>query len=176
MFKIQAVIAWCLRFVNNCQKRNKKGILTSQEIKESTKIIIRNIQGESFAEEIIMLKKGITIPKHSKIIQLNPWIDEDNVLRVGGRLHNANIPYNKKIPVILPQDNHITKLIINLAHQTTLHGGSHHTLAQTRNNYWIINGYRTVKTYIHACVRCARINARLSSQLMGDLPKPRINI
>lgn len=67
------------------------------------------------------------------------------MIRVGGRLQNANIKYNIKHPIILLRKGHFTWLLIQQSHHKSLHGGCQVTLQPIRNKYWIIHGKIAVK-------------------------------
>ena len=56
------------------------GDITADEYPESEKEIIVKAQQERFKEEFINIKKGKTVSISSKIISLNPQIDEDGLL------------------------------------------------------------------------------------------------
>jgi hypothetical protein len=43
--------------------------------------------------------------------ELDPFIGKDNLLRIKGRLQQANLSYGEKHPVILPK-GHLAKLLI----------------------------------------------------------------
>ena len=45
------------------------------------------------------------------------FVDEAGVLRCGGRLNNANIPFQTKHPILLNSKHHITTLIIKDCHE-----------------------------------------------------------
>ena len=57
------------------------------------------------------------IPKHHVLSKLNPFIDENGLMRVGGRIKNFNVPFSVKYPIILPNRNHITDQIIMNQHK-----------------------------------------------------------
>ncbi|XP_072380528.1 uncharacterized protein [Diabrotica undecimpunctata] len=59
----------------------------------------------------------------SPLSTLSPFVDGDGLLRVGGRLHNSNILYTQKYPIILPKASHVTDLIIRHEHLKLLHAG-----------------------------------------------------
>ncbi|XP_072403059.1 uncharacterized protein [Diabrotica undecimpunctata] len=59
----------------------------------------------------------------SPLSTLSPFVDGDGLLRVGGRLHNSNILYTQKHPIILPKASHVTDLIIRHEHLKLLHAG-----------------------------------------------------
>jgi hypothetical protein len=60
-----------------------------------------------------MLKKHGGLPKGSKLIKLNSYLDQDGLLRVGGRLKFAKINEDQKHQLILPKSHHITRSIIH---------------------------------------------------------------
>jgi len=48
----------------------------------------------------------------SSLYRLDPFLDSNGVMRVGGRIRRANIPESLSHPVILPQRSHVTELVI----------------------------------------------------------------
>ncbi|GFS69858.1 uncharacterized protein TNCV_3101641 [Trichonephila clavipes] len=112
--KLQRVIAWCKRFIENARHPmcRTMGPLKSKELSESLKCIIKNIQRTSFYNEIQYLEKGIHLPNSCKLLNLNPFLDDSGLLRVGGRLRNSPIPRNKKHPMIIPTNHNFTYIII----------------------------------------------------------------
>ncbi|KAJ8979781.1 hypothetical protein NQ317_007689 [Molorchus minor] len=100
--KLERIIAYCMRFKVNClikdKGRRKSGPLTSREIDEASFKLAEISQRESFGSEIVSLGKDKTVGSKSKLIRLNPFLDKNNMLRVGGRLSNSNFDFNKKTP------------------------------------------------------------------------------
>lgn len=177
-YKLQRIIAHCVRFIYNCKNSStkEKGPLTVGQLKKASIFIIKIVQEECFKIEIESLKKQQKLIKTSKIKKLNPFLDVNGILRVGGRLQNANISYDAKHQILLPQKHIVTEHIINMVHNKTIHGGPKLTEAVLRQTYWIINGYHTIKNVIHKCVICHRYNGKIMTQFMGILPTPRVNI
>lgn len=58
-------------------------------------------QQESFNSEIETLRKNKQLSKGYKILNLNPFLDSQGILRVGGRIANANISEEQKHPAII---------------------------------------------------------------------------
>jgi hypothetical protein len=143
--KLQRVTAWTLRFINNCrsQDKNLKPNLSTTELKTSTMTIVRLLQESEFQNEIVSLKNGKPLSNNSKLLPLNPFLDNFNIIRVGGRLKNANINTDIKYPILLPKNNFVTKLIIKHTHEQQLHAGPQGTLAALRQKYWIITQCHT---------------------------------
>ena len=122
--RLTRVIAWCSRFVENCRakikKENRKSSeLSSKEINNALKMCIRQAQDIEFAEEKRNLQKKMTVFEQSKIKSLHPMLDEDGVLKVGGRITQSTLDYEEMHPTILPANHRITSLIIWHAHATT---------------------------------------------------------
>lgn len=173
--KLKKVTALCIRFINNCRKHNKQGPITVDELENATTILIRMAQMHAFPNEITQLSASKHISTKSKLLSLNPFIDKDGLLRVGGRIRNANISFNQKHPIILPKGHPLTNLIINHEHLLHLHGGAQSVLAAIRLKYWPIDGKNTVKKILRNCIRCCRSNPVMLNNIMGDLPVNRIN-
>lgn len=74
----------------------------------------------------------------AKLRWMNPFLDENDLLRVGGRLSFSEISYDEKHPFILHKESHLSELIIKYHHECVLHAGAQLTLAEIRRKYWII--------------------------------------
>ena len=149
--------------------------LTLAELQNAESIIIRTAQAAAFPDEIKLLKQQKTLPSHSKLLSLDPFFDSQQILRVGGRISKAMIPFASKHPIILPRNNVVTNLIINQCHIENLHIGKQTTLNLLRQKYWPINGKEQVHHLLKQCITCFKANPPKSSYKMGDLPKVRIS-
>ena len=79
------------------------------------------------------------------------------VVECGGRLENADLPYDAKHPILLPKDHPFTTLIIKWAHNRVLHNSTRETLTEVRSRFWIVRGRALVKWIIHCCVLCRKL-------------------
>ncbi|XP_033214076.1 uncharacterized protein LOC117171133 [Belonocnema kinseyi] len=102
---LKRVIAYCMRF--KFQKRHQ-GPLTVKELENAEKTIIKLIQYIEFTAEISNLKKGKEIHPESKLLSLTPFLDNDDILRVGGRLEKSDLAYSQKHPILLPRSQYVT--------------------------------------------------------------------
>lgn len=116
------VVAYCLRF----KYRQDNEPLSVDELDRAERRIIKIVQAFSFSEEIRLLSQSKELSRGSKILSLNPFLDDDNILRVGGRLKNAESPYTVQHPILLHKSHSITDLIVRHYH---LKG--HHSSLQT---------------------------------------------
>ncbi|XP_052817602.1 uncharacterized protein LOC128243724 isoform X1 [Mya arenaria] len=142
---------------------------------EAKNFIIKQFQHEAYSKEILCLRDGKPLPRDSSISTLSPYLDEDGILRVGGRLKNADLPQHEKKPVLIPGHCHLATLLVRHYHQTVFHQGRHFTEGAVRAaGYWIIGGKRLINFTIHKCVKCRRLRGQLSHQMMSDLPADRV--
>jgi len=164
--KLLRVTAWVLRFVNSCRDGSKGGEeLTAEDIGEAEKIWGKHMQKS--------IRQGERFDKISKSLGL--FEDQDELLRCGGRIKNADIPYDTKHPILLPSDNTVTEMIIRKAHQKVFHNGVRETLAQVRAKYWIVGGRQVVKRLVGKCNTCRKLEGLpYGSPKLSQLPKGRV--
>ena len=89
---------------------------TPSVLSKAVNIIIKSVQKNNFSEELDILHKG----GNSPLAKLNPVLDEDHLLRVGGGLKQADLSNLEKNPIILPGKHNVTTLLI----RTTMNGQS----------------------------------------------------
>ncbi len=148
------------------------------ELRETHRVrfLIREIQQETYADEMQCLKHNKTLPKTSSLQKLDPFIDQSELLRVGGRLVKADLSSEEKRPLIIPGRIHVTLLLIRHFNEQTHHQGRHFTEGAIRSaGYWIIGGKRRVSSLIHSCVVCRRLRRGCETQKMADLPTDRLS-
>lgn len=157
------------------QRNNESTSL--EERKEAEIAIIKLVQEEEFPDEIksLKVKKVICKTKHSKLYKLCPFLDEEGILRVGGRLSQATLHPYVKHPAILPRNSHISDLIIKHFHERVHHQGRGMTVNELRaNGLWILGCSSAVSSHIFKCVKCRKYRRCTEEQKMGNLPEDRM--
>ncbi|XP_027897195.1 uncharacterized protein LOC114159423 [Xiphophorus couchianus] len=155
-----------------CQKAG-----TPDQLNLSEDVIIRTVQEEAYAEELACLKNGQVISRRSPLKALDPFIDEHNILRVGGRMRHGEISLEEKHPKIIPGKTHIATLLVRYYHEQTLHQGRHFTEGAIRvAGIWIIGLKRLVGNVIYHCVTCRKLRGVPPQQKMADLPADRLSM
>lgn len=157
-----------------CKKIKTPALVTTTEKRIAHNMWIRIIQQQYFREEMVALTNKEQVNNKSQLLSLAPFIDGEGLMRVSGRLENADLPFDTKHPIILPASGHFTWLVIREAHLKTLHGGGQLTTQHLRQQYWIVRAKQTVAKYIHRCVACYRYRSKAATQLMGQLPAARV--
>ncbi|XP_069964211.1 uncharacterized protein [Bactrocera oleae] len=158
-------------------KNQRSNELITAEEKEWALIThIRQSQGNMYHSEIKSLKSRTSIDSSSKLLPLNPILDEEGILRVGGRLTNSELPYVQKHQIILAYTCPLAKLLVADAHKCGLHGGIQEMLQYLRMRFWILHARRIVKSYLHQCVVCRRHSRITHQQQMSSLSKSRVMV
>ncbi|XP_062247185.1 uncharacterized protein LOC133956282 isoform X1 [Platichthys flesus] len=145
---------------------------TVEESDQVSHIIIQAVQEEVYSQEIKCIQKHEQIPKSSPLKNMDPLIDAHCLLRVGGRLHNANLDQREKTPVIIPGKHQVATLLIKHHHEQIYHQGRLFTEGAIRKaGFWIVGGKRKVSNIIHQCITCRRLRAPLTIQKMASLQR-----
>ena len=175
--KLVRIVSWVRRFIKFI-KEKKKGpsYLTTAEGQEAIKILVQRAQTRSFPQEVLAAgaKKPKDIAQNSKILILRPIIDDSRLLKVGGRLQWSTLPEHRKHPIILSSNDHLTLLLFRYYHLMMGHCGPSTIMAQAANIYIVVGGKTLAKKICSTCIICRKQAARASSQLLGQLPPPRV--
>ncbi|GFY04283.1 integrase catalytic domain-containing protein [Trichonephila clavipes] len=149
--KLKRVVAYCLRFVKNCSLsacKRRKSFLTTAELSEAEKGIVRFIQRDHFSMEVSYLSAGKQLPSTNKLIPLTPFYDDSGIIRVGGRLKNSILADSQKHPILLPKTDHVVNLIISDYHLKLLHAGPQLLQAALREKFWILSARDSVRRVV----------------------------
>jgi len=147
--------------------------------------ILKAAQKVAFSREMGMLKpfqegqhrssaqqKKKAMKATSSLYRLDPFLDHNGVLRVGGRIQRGHFTDGTKFPVILPKKGHVTSLIIKYFHEKVQHQGRGMSLNEIRaNGFWVIGGTLAVASKISNCVTCQKSRGAVHEQKMSDLPE-----
>lgn len=171
--RVTAYISRFLRIVRD-PDRKMLGHLTTNEHRRAEARIFRLSQLEGYPQVLEALNQGKPLPVGPPLNALNPFVDSEGVMRVGGRLRNAPVSYDQRHPLILSRHTHMATLIIEAAHLTTLHGGIDLTRTSMLQRFWIPRCRPLMKAVLRRCLRCTRFKASTGHQQIGDLPAVRL--
>ena len=74
--------------------------------------ILRLLQSACLFNEIRELKIKKFWQTRNRIVNLNPFLDEDDLIRIGRRLQVSNLPFSQKHPILFPSRHCLTDSII----------------------------------------------------------------
>ena len=149
--------------------------IDTEMIQKAQEKIFLLVQAESFANEIKQLKsEKKMVPESSSISQLDPFLDNRGILRVGGRLRKSNLTGEENHPVILPKKCAVSNMIIHWTHHNVAHRARGMTLNHLRQRgIWIVNANVILRHLIHNYVICRKLRGKMGYQKMADLPQER---
>ena len=179
--RLTRIYAWVFRLVNNClAKANNRNIgeLSVEELEDAKSKIIAKCQFEEFPKEYSLLVSKKPLPATSKLLALHPQLDDCGLMRLSGRLANAEcLPYASRYPIILPRRSWITKLIVRQHHNDGGHvAGTNQTLALLSSKYWVISAREVIRECERECTRCRLLKTKPIQQVMAPLPKVRLQV
>ena len=189
LYRLKRATVWLLRYFSYLKKKTEGSLskeagkslcaeISVQELKITEELLVRYEQGRSFSALRQCLAEGKKLTFRVcdwSIRKLTPFIS-DGLLRVGGRLSKAPISHDAKHPIILPNESHITQLIVRWYHESVGHAGIGHSFTAIRERYWILRGSSAIRKVLNDCMTCRRRSAPFCEQLMADLPKCRLQM
>ncbi|XP_058791019.1 uncharacterized protein LOC131664145 [Phymastichus coffea] len=126
--------------------------ITAAEFRQAFIACARITQRHVFSEELAQLSRGYQLKSCSQTKTLEPFLDNDGVIRVGGRLDRSSLPYDERHPILLPGPAHLAQLVIRWAHERSLHGGFRATYARALQKAWITGakeaGVKSMKRHL----------------------------
>lgn len=180
MKKMIRMMALCLRFLSNCKVPKNRaserctGILTPSELNNATNRLAYISQKETFMNELHTLQQGKHITK-GRLSSLNPFLDSNGIIRVGGRLQLSDFAYEKMHPIVISAKHPFSKLLFQYEHENLCHAGPQLLFSSIKDKYWPVSGRNLARKTVYACVKCFRANPLIQTPIMGVLPKERID-
>ena len=180
--RLLRVTAYLWRFISNARIHTTHAIhrrfgpLVVEDLRQAEIRIICWHQQQWFGSTIKALSHPST-PNSSggDLSKLAPFLDNNGLVRVGGRLRHADISADKKNPIILDSHCKITKLLVAYKHKELLHAGPQLLMASLNSRYWILRLRSLARFVYNKCVTCAKIRGQTMQQMMADLPSFRVN-
>uniref|UniRef100_A0A182PWV7 Integrase_H2C2 domain-containing protein n=1 Tax=Anopheles epiroticus TaxID=199890 RepID=A0A182PWV7_9DIPT len=81
---------------------------------------------------------------------LNPVV-KDNLIYVKGRLGNAEMTDEERLPILLPKSHPFTRTILRHLHEYNFHAGTELVMSEFRTRFWMRDLRRTVIGVIAKC-------------------------
>ncbi|XP_055634185.1 uncharacterized protein LOC129774469 [Toxorhynchites rutilus septentrionalis] len=176
MIRTTAYWVRLIELQRNPKSDHNFGFLTSSELKGAEMILFRLGQRLAFNQEIRALSNSKPVPRNSSLRWFNPFIMEDGILHVGGRLSQSQERAETKHQIVLPAKHPITTMIFVYHHEKLLHAGPQLLLSAVRLRFWPLGGRNIAKRVVHQCQRCFRAKPILIQQQMGQLPRERVRV
>lgn len=159
--------------------------LQQDELFLAETVLWKQVQSESFPDEKTVLTKNqdrsldqplIRIEKSSILYKLTPVLDQNGVVRVGGRMEAAeSLPFDKKYPIILSRSHEITRKLILSYHEKFGHANRETVFNELRQKFHIPNLRAAIGQVTRSCMKCKVLRCRPRVPMMAPLPVQRIS-
>ena len=138
--------------------------LTPDLLREAEVSLVKGVQVEWSDGEFLK----------SQFRTLNPVV-QDGIWVVGARIsQNSPMTPENKPQMLLPYDNPLTKLLMEEMHRKSGHKGRDATLARFRARFWASRASKLSKSVCDNCQTCKLLKPKYLSQVMGEMPPPRL--
>ncbi|XP_055542731.1 uncharacterized protein LOC129728320 [Wyeomyia smithii] len=154
--------------------------LTKEELQQAETILWRQVQWDSFPDEMSALSNNLKldpgqpieeVKKSSRIYKCSPVLDDEGVLRMDGRLANAGeISSDKKHPIILCRSHGITAKLIQHYHEEFGHENSETVFNEMRQRFQIPKLRSAIQRVVRVCVWCRVNRCQPRIPIMAPLP------
>ncbi|XP_055588266.1 uncharacterized protein LOC129740589 [Uranotaenia lowii] len=157
--------------------------LRQEEYLKAENCLWREAQRDEYADEVAILLRNLSLPKEqqqhlersSKLYNKSPFLDDSEVLRVGGRTELAEFAsYDTKYPIILPKTHLITEKLVEYYHQQANHSSRETVVNELRQRFYIGRVRAVVEKVIRECQWCKVHKAKPVLPKMAPLPKQRM--
>ena len=177
---VVAIAAWCRRFCTRIKEGkpspdDRKKQLTGKERQMAERWLLKEAQKRAFQKDIGQIQENKPLHRDSKLKTLKPLLDENLILRIGGRLANSALPYSKIHPIIEDAKDPLIIKYIEHLHKALLHCGPSLLLAVSGNKLHILGARRLSRKTCSSCITCRKCKPKTQNQIMADLPAPRVN-
>jgi len=150
--KLIRVIAKCRRFINKCRSLNankKMSTLSTQNLDQALTCCVKMIQQISYEQEMKDLMECQEVAATRSLTTLHPFIDQEGIIRVEGRLQESTLTYQIIHQMNLPSNHHFSRLVVSAEHTRLHHAMPQLLIASLHQKYWIQRIRNLVKTFIN---------------------------
>ena len=175
------VTAWSLRMSHNLLAtiRGHDKVLTQTlspfDLIQAETFLFSRSQSRTFPDELTHLRASPPLPLRasSKLLSLHPFLGQDGLLHVGGRLSQADLAHSQKHPIIVSSKDSIIELLLKYNHVCLGHCGPTFLMSHAGERFHIIGARRLARSICSHCITCKKVSARVETQRMGQLPAAR---
>ena len=122
------MIAWVIRWIKIVRKQvnntnidegspTQLHVLSVEELIAAKVVVIKGYQEMEFEEEFMVLDGHKNKKLKESISCLNPYVGEDELIRVGGRLQQSNLDEKIMHPIMLSKKGKLTEMITTFEFQ-----------------------------------------------------------
>ncbi|XP_015119829.1 uncharacterized protein LOC107043042 [Diachasma alloeum] len=112
MAKLLAVTATINRAIDRFRRQPMPpgSILTTRELNDARLFWVKITQHQYFVSELRVLLRNQQLPRNHQLAKFTPTLDEEGIMRLGGRLKNSELHPEQIHTIILPRRSRFTTL------------------------------------------------------------------
>ena len=174
-YKLKCRVAYWVRFklflINKCLNNAR---LTVDELIYAENQIWKTLQNFHMPQvHKYLINKSTSLPRHLR--KLNPFVDDDGLIRVYGRLKSSNLDYNAKHPILIDCKSPVLDVFLEYIHRKSGHFGKEYMLSQIRSTLHLVGATSLIKKILNKCIPCRKVHGKTSTQFMANLPAERLD-
>ncbi|XP_062703633.1 uncharacterized protein LOC134286082 [Aedes albopictus] len=136
--------------------------LQQEEFQKAETVLWKQAQLAGFPDEVCTMKRAqranltsAKIERGSLLYKLTPVMDDNGVIRVGGRLEKAEfLPFDTKFPIILPKDDVITSRLVQHYHERFGHANRETVFNEMRQRFYVPKLRSVILKVMNNCIWC----------------------
>ena len=176
---IISTAAWCRRFWHRLKEGrpdpdSRTRRLTGSERTAAEHWLLREAQARAFPTDLKLLQQKKPLQRSSRIKSLHPLLDQNKLLRVGGRLSNSALSKSQQHPIIADGRDPLIIKLFQYLHVSLCHCGPSLLMCATGSRLHVLGARRLSRSVCSKCIKCRRNSPQLQQQLMGELPAYRV--
>uniref|UniRef100_A0A1Y1MC07 Uncharacterized protein n=1 Tax=Photinus pyralis TaxID=7054 RepID=A0A1Y1MC07_PHOPY len=162
--RIIRMIAWICRFSFNCKDKDNRrfGELTTEEIEQAERKLIKIVQEESFVED------------DKKLSTLKIMRNMEGILVLESKIARRDDTETFRYSYVLPGKHPVVRALIYDTHVNNCHVKNEGLISILREKYWVLGGRRSVRSVTSRCVHCRRYDSKKMCVEAPLLPPDRI--
>ncbi|XP_076660183.1 uncharacterized protein LOC143363496 [Halictus rubicundus] len=148
--------------------------ITSETVRSAEQYWFHEIQSDIFAQELEALRSGKEVHKSSRIVKLQPLVDENGILRASGRVTKVKgFEFNNN-PIILDGKHPATRALVAEYHRRFYHASHDAVVNELRQEFCIVGLRNTLRSLINKCLVCKIRRGKPQDPKMATLPAGRL--
>ena len=141
----------CLIFNAICRKLKDSDYKVTLHT-QAEMILVKYCQENAISDDWKTLKTTGRVSTSSKLASLNTHIDSNRLLRVLGRLENANLPPERIALIIFPSNDHVTHLNIDNPHRKNGYIGLNYGILKFQERSLVLRCFIEVIMILGRCM------------------------
>ena len=166
-------------FPNVCEllhfAKSQSKVLLPCELELAEEKVLILIQQETIPEMYEGKQSFGKTSKGGNLAKISPFLEENGLIRIRGRIKHANLGYQQRHPILLSTKHSFVSVMLHDSHLYYNHEGVEYIRSVIQQKFWILGLRNALRSIKSNCVNCRKLRAQIKSPLMADLPAERLD-